>query len=181
MRTVFCLLIAIIGWAGLGKQQTGTDDLSGKTMHQIFLEDQADREAPGGAMSSLNWSKINPRDEARRKRVRAMLEAGTLGTGADYRETSFIFQHSSEPDDYRMAHILATAALAKGDQESRWISAATLDRYLQHIGQSQVFGTQYQKTTSTEHPRRGNPVRGPIRNTAGARGRGFSLGRGWRC
>jgi hypothetical protein len=46
-------------------------------------------------------------------------------------------------DDAYLAHILAVEAVVKGDVSSKWISAATLDRYLQAIGQSQVFGTQY--------------------------------------
>ena len=136
--TVFAIVSLSMGQQGLGERESPS-----KTIHQLFVEDQADREPPGGDMSKLDWGKIGPRDEARRKRVRAMLEAGELKTGVDFREASFIFQHGSQPDDFLIAHILATAALAKGDQESRWITAATLDRYLHTIGQSQVFGTQY--------------------------------------
>src|SRR3954453_22561034 len=106
---------------------------SAKTLHELFVEDQADREAPGGDMSKLDWSKIGPRDEARRSQVLAMLDSGLLRTGTDFREASFIFQHGSKPQDYLMAHILATAALARGDTESRWIVAATLDRYLHAV------------------------------------------------
>ena len=40
-------------------------------------------------------------------------------------------------------HILATEAVGLGYSRAKWISAATLDRYLQQIGQKQVFGTQY--------------------------------------
>jgi len=116
---------------------------SGKTVHELFLEDQADRDSPGGDMSKLDWSKIGPRDEARRSQVLAMVDSGKLTTGTDFREASFIFQHGSKPQDYLMAHILATAALARGDSESRWIVAATLDRYLHAVGQPQVFGIQY--------------------------------------
>ena len=42
-----------------------------------------------------------------------------------------------------LAHVLAVAALAKGDDRGVWLSAAALDRYLQEIGRPQVFGTQY--------------------------------------
>jgi hypothetical protein len=66
----------------------------------------------------------------------------------DFREASFIFQYGSQPDDFLMAHILAMAALAKGDQESRWIAAATLDRYLHNTSQKQVFGMQYRSGVS---------------------------------
>jgi hypothetical protein len=34
----------------------------------------------------------------------------------------------------------------KSDLDARWIAAATLDRYLQRIGQPQVFGTQFSST-----------------------------------
>ncbi len=52
-------------------------------------------------------------------------------------------QHGDAADDYLLAHILAVEAIVKGDASSKWISAATLDRYLQAIGKSQIFGTQY--------------------------------------
>jgi hypothetical protein len=116
-----------------------------RSMHAIYVEDQSDRDAPGGDDTKLDWGKIMPRDVARQKLVRAMLDAGQLTTGQDYREASFIFQHGFATDDFLLAHILATFALAKGDAESRWISAATLDRYLQRMGKAQVFGTQFTK------------------------------------
>jgi xylose isomerase len=62
----------------------------------------------------VTWSKIGLREETRRERVRALLDAGQLRSGWDFREASFIFQHGSQPDDFLMAHILAMAALAKG-------------------------------------------------------------------
>lgn len=33
--------------------------------------------------------------------------------------------------------------MARGRRDAAWIAAATLDRYLQSIGQKQVYGTQY--------------------------------------
>ena len=85
-------------------------------------------------------------DAERRLRTRALLEAGQLQTAEDYRAAAFIFQHGSTPEDYLLAHSLAVAALAKGDGESAWIAAATLDRYLQMTGQTQIYGTQTRKT-----------------------------------
>ena len=41
------------------------------------------------------------------------------------------------------AHVLATTALGKGFAPAKWLSAATLDRYLQSLKQPQVFGTQF--------------------------------------
>lgn len=85
-------------------------------------------------------------DAERRRRTRALLDAGQLQTAEDYRAAAFIFQHGSTPEDYLLAHSLAIAALAKGDAESAWIAAATLDRYLQMTGQAQIYGTQTRKT-----------------------------------
>ncbi len=52
-----------------------------------------------------------------------------------------------------LAHILAITAVAKGDMTATWISASTLDRYLQSIKQPQVFGTQYNMKNITAVPR----------------------------
>lgn len=81
-------------------------------------------------------------DAKRRERVRALLAAGAVRTGADYHHAAYVFQHGVTPADHLLAHALATAAMARGRAESRWIAAATLDRYLQGIGQPQVYGTQ---------------------------------------
>jgi hypothetical protein len=72
-----------------------------------------------------------------------LLASGGVTTAQDFHDAAFIFQHGDKPDDYLLAHILAIQAIAKGDSTSVWISAATLDRYLQFIGQKQVFGTQF--------------------------------------
>jgi len=42
-----------------------------------------------------------------------------------------------------MAHVLSTIAGYKGDYRGRWLSAASLDKYLHRTGQLQIFGTQY--------------------------------------
>jgi hypothetical protein len=72
-----------------------------------------------------------------------LLKQDALQSGADFHDAAFIFQHGDSPDDYLLAHMLAMAAVTKGDGRGRWIAVAMLDRYLQSIGQPQVFGTQY--------------------------------------
>ena len=98
-------------------------------------------------------------DLARRKRVHKLLASGKLSTGPDFHDAAFIYQHGNEPDDYLLAHLLAMTSVAKGDLDSRWIAAATLDRYLQAIGQPQVFGTQYLNPDYLEFFRRANQLR----------------------
>ena len=44
--------------------------------------------------------------------------------------------------DEAKATMWFTKAAAKGNKDAAWIAAATLDRYLQAIGQKQIYGTQ---------------------------------------
>lgn len=91
---------------------------------------------------NADWEKVTKDDTARRKRVREMLDAGEVRTGADYVHAAFIFQHGHEADDYLLAHALAMTGVQKGHKLAPWIAAATLDRYLHSIGKAQIYGTQ---------------------------------------
>lgn len=83
------------------------------------------------------------RDEERRARTLALLNSGKLRSGDDFWRAAFVFQHGSEPNSYLLAHTLAVIATARGRRDATWIAAATLDRYLQNIGQKQIYGTQF--------------------------------------
>jgi hypothetical protein len=50
------------------------------------------------------------------------------------------------------AHHLAVIAISKG-YDARWISAATLDRYLQATGKKQIYGTQSRSNEVGEYVR----------------------------
>jgi hypothetical protein len=107
-------------------------------MTAIFDADQADRQAG----PKIDWSAVGPRDAARQARTRALLDAGKLQSGTDFWHAAFVFQHG-QGKDYLLAHALAVIAVARGRPDATWIAAATLDRYLQSIGQPQIYGTQY--------------------------------------
>jgi len=113
----------------------------GEEIHQLFVDDGNDR--GGGGPVALYGTDWESRDAVRRTLVRKLLAAGKIVTARDFHDAAYIFQHGQESSDYLLAHILAIEAVVKGDASSKWISAATLDRYLQAIGQKQVFGTQY--------------------------------------
>lgn len=121
------------------------------TIKQLYDEDQKDRQ---GMMSltAEQWKKIGNRDAERRREAHQLLDEGALKTGQDFEDASIIFQHGDKPPDYLLAHILAMAAMSKGDAEAGWIAAATLDRYLQAVKQPQVFGTQYKWTQMKPKP-----------------------------
>jgi hypothetical protein len=115
-----------------------------KSIHQMFLDDQSEVPAgkPGG-VSPITWEEFSARSDARRRQIREMLAKGEVQTAADFHDASMLFQHGDNADDFLFAHILAVEAVIKGDDRSKWMAAATLDRYLQMIGKPQVFGTQY--------------------------------------
>lgn len=104
----------------------------------MFDADQAERK-----VAKIDWTKLGATDEARRKRTRALMDTGGLQSGDDYYHAAYIFQHGSEASDYLLAHVLAVAAMKRGRANASWIASATLDRYLQIVGQPQVLGTQY--------------------------------------
>lgn len=124
---------------------------SNSEMTAIFNADQTDRRGGGAA---VDWTIVEPRDRARRTRTLALLDAGALRSGEDFWHAAYVFQHGTEPSDYLLAHTLAVIAAARGRSDATWIAAATLDRYLQKIGQPQIYGTQFNSRTmpTTQEP-----------------------------
>jgi hypothetical protein len=153
---IYLLFVAFsVSGISYSQQRSGAADQVPE-MRRIYVEDQRDRGVlltdtgkpaqPSDHIEQpprLDAVLVEKRDAERRKRVREMLARDEVKTAQDFHDASFIFQHSQEPKDYLLAHVLAVEAVIKGDDSSKWISAATLDRYLQAIGQPQVFGTQY--------------------------------------
>lgn len=120
-------------------------------MNAIVTKDQADRLTPPRSSQQA----LDKADRERRIQTVALLRQGLLHTGADFDHASLIFQHGTTPDDYLLAHVLAVIAISKGQRGAVWISAASLDRYLQSVNQPQVFGTQYKEfhnSPSTQEP-----------------------------
>jgi hypothetical protein len=148
--SVACILSITLFVATATAQQPA----AASEIHQIFVEDQKDRGV--GAGVNAKWDDVSRRDKVRRERVNQLLTAGNIKTGQDYEDAAFVFQHGDSPDDYLLAHVLAMAAMERGNTRAKWIAAATLDRYLQAIKQPQVFGTQYlrpnERTPFTQEP-----------------------------
>ena len=120
-------------------------------MAKMFAEDQAIR---GEIYQRGGWAKVKDdkaflerwqsEDAARLSRTAKMLQTGAIKSGIDYYRAAFIFQHGQNADEYLKAHHLAVISLSLGYKDAKWISAATLDRYLQSIGKPQIYGTQFQ-------------------------------------
>ena len=110
-------------------------------MAEIYKADQAVRQSMESFTAHANT--IEQEDAARRERTRALLDTGALKAAEDFRLAAMVFQHGTGPRDYLFAHTLALVALAKGDRSAAWIASASLDRYLQSVGQSQIFGAGF--------------------------------------
>jgi hypothetical protein len=112
---------------------------------QIYEQDQADRDV--GAYEQIDWTKIAPRDQARRKRVDEILAAGGARAADDYYHAAMVYQHGNEPDEIQRAHDLAVKAveLDPDHDAAKWLAAAAEDRKLMYEHKPQKWGTQYKK------------------------------------
>jgi hypothetical protein len=122
-------------------------DVNPQLLH-LVIEDQWDC---GNDMFSGRQVKtpqnlnVPKRDAERQAEVRKLLAEGSINTGRECYFAALIFQHSSSAENLLLAHMLAVTSVAKGNINGKWMSAATLDRYLWSINHPQVFGTQFQK------------------------------------
>lgn len=127
------------GWDGQQSYAVPFDRPTNVEMTAIFDADQAARKD----MAMIDWQAMDREDDRRRLRTQALLDGEQLHSADDYYHAAFVFQHGHEPGDYLKAHALAVIAVSRGKTSATWIAAATLDRYLQAIGQAQVYGTQF--------------------------------------
>ncbi|MGY2732979.1 hypothetical protein [Sphingomonas sp. UYP23] len=119
---------------------------SNAEMTAIYDADQAVRMSK----TPIDWKLVRPADRARRTRTQELLGTGSLHSADDFYHAAYVYQHGDLPEDYLTAHALAVIAAARGKPEAAWIAAATLDRYLQSIGQPQIYGTQFRRSTGSD-------------------------------
>ncbi len=106
--------------------------------------------------TKADWSdkkvvtRINKNDRERRKRVKKIIAKGGLKVAADYHHAALIFQHGGTTADYKRANELAKKAMEMGDERSKWLYAATMDRWLISQGKPQKYGTQFKKNKKGE-------------------------------
>ena len=108
-------------------------------LQSIVKADQDDRSGP---YNSIDWSKVLPRDESRRKRVGEIFGEGCFKTSADYSAAALVYQHGNTSDHFFQTFLWAKKAVELGDQSQKWLMAAGIDRYLVNTGHKQLFATQ---------------------------------------
>lgn len=107
-------------------------------LKELYLQDIDDRN-----QKSIDWSIVGPRDEARKAEVLKILEEQNDLVAEDYHHAALILQHGDFPEDYKKAHECAAKAVEMGDDSSRWLFAASWDRWQLSIGKPQRYGTQF--------------------------------------
>lgn len=114
-----------------------------KKLHQIFIEDQNDRE-------QKIWSKhqelVSKRDAKRLRKVKTMLLNEQLKTAGDMFKAAVIFHHNYDLKNFEVANHLAQQAkiLDSSDYDAIWLAAVSLDRLLVAQGKKQKFGSQFE-------------------------------------
>jgi hypothetical protein len=107
---------------------------------QMYADDQSTRSTAQAA--GFDWQARARQDHQRNLRVKSMLTACELSSGADFLYAAMVVQHGATPQDALLAHELAVIAANKGDERGPALAAKGLDRYLRRIGALQRFGTQ---------------------------------------
>jgi hypothetical protein len=142
--TVYALWLLPLQSSHSSQQPPPTQSLKDNDeLARLFREDQADRTPPEG--KSIDWAVVGPRDKARLARVKELYAQNRLQTGADYYHAAMLLQHGDAPEDYLLAHEFCVVAISRGKNDSgtRWLAAASEDRFLMNIGRPQRFATQY--------------------------------------
>ena len=110
-------------------------------LRALFEADQAERSGP---VEQVNMEVLNERDRIRRDSLRALVADGVLGSAKSYYHAAMIMQHGADSMEYRQAHEWArkSEVLDSTRVETRWLVAATWDRYQMSRGEPQWYGTQ---------------------------------------
>ncbi|MDE2039132.1 MAG: hypothetical protein KGO96_06060 [Elusimicrobia bacterium] len=111
-------------------------------LRQLYQADQKDRERPYDSPEAVKG--LRGRDAARKAVVLELIRLDELVTPLDRYHAAVILLHGGEPQDFLCAHRLACLSAMAGHRPARWLSAATLDRFLMAVGLAQVYGTQFE-------------------------------------
>jgi hypothetical protein len=101
---------------------------------------------------SSDMERIWEDDNEREIEVLKMLQNGSVESGDELYYAAVIMQHSNCNKFIKLANDLAKASMEKGNENAKWLYAASLDRYLLGEGKKQKFGTQYNAIDGTILP-----------------------------
>ena len=111
-------------------------------IEELYLADQKDRQRVYDSAAGVK--ELQQRDAMRRALLCDMIAKDQVKTPNDLYHAAVMFLHGAEPKDFMTAHRLASIAAINGHPQSRWVMAASLDRFLMSVSLPQLYGTQFQ-------------------------------------
>jgi hypothetical protein len=112
-----------------------------EALEQLVLKSQELRQN-----DTIDYSVVAELDRQHREQVFEMISRGLVTEPPDLYHAAILLQHADPNtcrDCYLLAHHLARRAAELGHEPSKYMAAATLDRYLVFSGKPQKYGTQF--------------------------------------
>lgn len=119
-----------------------------KDLYESDINDRRSRDWDKASKKELKW--LDKRDKERKTQVIYLFKNNKIRAAKDFHHAALIMQHGKTSHDYKLAHHFAKKALELGDETTRWLFAASLDRFLVSSGKPQKFGTQFEKSNKGE-------------------------------
>lgn len=110
-------------------------------LENLYFEDKKEREA---ATTQERIDTLETNTKNRLKQLDQLIPRVDTKEIWNCHYIAYLLQHGNCPEDFRLAHEYAKKAVDMGSCVTKWLYAATLDRYLISIGRLQKYGTQYQ-------------------------------------
>lgn len=110
-------------------------------LEKLYLEDKKEREGLIETKESLKT--LEAHDRKRLKEVKRLLPDVDTAEIWNCHYLAYLLIHGETTEDYQLAHEYAKKAVDMGSSITKWLYAATLDRWLVSQGKPQKFGTQY--------------------------------------
>lgn len=132
--------LALAATASSGQKAKPSQKEISRELKELYASDQKDQNDE--SWNEGNGDEFSRRQKERRDRVMEIIAAGMLADLADWGCAAMLLQHGESADDYLLAHILSMPCGIADQTGGRFMSAATLDRFLQNVGRAQIFTTQ---------------------------------------
>ena len=110
-------------------------------LEKLYYEDKKEREEFNDSKESLKT--LEKHDRLRLQKVKRLLPYVDTAEIWNCHYLAYLLIHGETTEDYQLAHEYAKKAVDMGSSITKWLYAATLDRWLVSQGKPQKFGTQY--------------------------------------
>ena len=110
-------------------------------LEKLYYEDKKEREEFNDSKESLKT--LEKHDRLRLQKVKRLLPYVDTAEIWNCHYLAYLLIHGETTEDYQLAQEYAKMAVDMGSSITKWLYAATLDRWLVSQGKPQKFGTQY--------------------------------------